>query len=80
VRFGEVESRGIALTPAGLELYEQILLEIERRTVDPLQESRQEVAKAVWSKMFPATMMDLALQDLAYFTFRINDTKTSDSQ
>src|SRR5699024_11682162 len=31
VRFGEVEQRGIALTPKGRELYDQMLAETDRR-------------------------------------------------
>lgn len=55
VRFGEVEARGVALTPAGRTLYDEL---------------RAEKADAQrWSERFGRTERELAVADLAFFTF-----------
>jgi uncharacterized glyoxalase superfamily metalloenzyme YdcJ len=53
VRFGEVESRGVALTPKGRARYDAAM-------------SAPEPA-AVWPSHFPATDVELAEQGLAYY-------------
>jgi uncharacterized glyoxalase superfamily metalloenzyme YdcJ len=53
VRFGEVEARGVALTPAGRERYDAAM-----GAPDPA---------ATWSDHFPATDAELAAQGLAYY-------------
>jgi uncharacterized glyoxalase superfamily metalloenzyme YdcJ len=53
VRFGEVEARGVALTPRGRERYEAAMA-----TPDPA---------AVWGDYFPATDEDMASSGLAYY-------------
>ena len=53
VRFGEVESRGVALTPAGRERYD-----VAMRAPDPA---------ATWADHFPATHAEMAAQGLAYY-------------
>ena len=53
VRFGEVESRGVALTRAGRERYDAAMA-----APDPA---------ASWPKHFPATDAELAAQGLAYY-------------
>lgn len=75
VRFGEVEQRGIALTPKGRALYDEMLAETDRR----LREHggvRTEVAREVWAERLPATEQGLALNDLAFFTYRLADDVT----
>ncbi|MEO3761558.1 VOC family protein [Mycobacterium sp. B14F4] len=52
VRFGEVEQRGVALTPAGRARYDRAMA-----TPDPA---------AVWSDYFPSTYVELAASGLAY--------------
>jgi uncharacterized glyoxalase superfamily metalloenzyme YdcJ len=74
VRFGEVEARGIALTTAGRDLYEQLLGEVDGR----MREAdagipRQDVAAEVWRERLPATERELARQGLAFFTYRLAD-------
>ncbi|QBJ95387.1 VOC family protein [Rhodococcus sp. ABRD24] len=56
VRFGEVEARGIALTPAGRELYDQLM------TADPSN------ANGLWDGRFPSTEDELEARGMAYFT------------
>lgn len=53
VRFGEVEQRGVALTPAGRERYDAAM-------------SAPEPA-AVWHRHFPATDAEMAASGLAYY-------------
>lgn len=77
VRFGEVEQRGIALTPEGRELYDQMLAETDRR----LNENggiRTDVARQVWAENLPDTEHGLAREDLAFFTYRVADTVSNE--
>ena len=69
VRFGEVEARGIALTTAGRDLFEDLVTEVDRRLQHTTDGSRQEVARAVWSERMPTSERDLCLQNLAFFTY-----------
>lgn len=57
VRFGEVEARGVALTPAGRERYDAAFAQLAG-AFDPA---------AVWAQHFPATDEELAAQGLAYY-------------
>jgi uncharacterized glyoxalase superfamily metalloenzyme YdcJ len=57
VRFGEVEARGVALTPAGRERYDAAFAHLADAT-DPT---------AVWAQHFPASDVELAAQGLAYY-------------
>lgn len=73
VRFGEVEQRGIALTPAGRELYDRMVSETDRRLAeDQASGVRVEVARTVWEESLPRTEKEMALRGLAYFTFTVN--------
>ncbi|HSS23888.1 MAG TPA: VOC family protein [Mycobacterium sp.] len=53
VRFGEVEARGVALTPRGRERYDAAMA-----AADPAQ---------VWSQYFPSTDQEMAAEGLAYY-------------
>lgn len=72
VRFGEVEQRGIALTPAGRELYDQMLAEVDRRKAET-GDTRMAVARAVWEENLPATEAGMLERGLGYFTFELAD-------
>jgi uncharacterized glyoxalase superfamily metalloenzyme YdcJ len=81
VRFGEVEARGIALTPAGRDRYDAMLGEVDARLAarrngastvgTPSGEVRHEVAAKVWADRLPATELGLLRDGLAYFTFEL---------
>ncbi|WP_024803109.1 VOC family protein [Nocardia sp. BMG51109] len=71
LRFGEVEARGVALTPAGRDLYDRMIAKVDARLADRPGRTRQEVAAEVWSADLPASEDELALRDLAYFTFTV---------
>jgi uncharacterized glyoxalase superfamily metalloenzyme YdcJ len=53
VRFGEVEARGVALTPRGRERYDAAMA-----AANPTQ---------VWSQYFPSTDKEMAAEGLAYY-------------
>ena len=75
VRFGEVEARGIALTPRGRDLYEQMVGEVdERLRAEEDDASRQEVAAQVWRERLPDSEEGLAREGLGFFTYRLGDS------
>jgi len=57
VRFGEVEARGVALTPKGRERYDSAMARLPGNP-DPA---------TVWAEYFPATDDEMAAQGLAYY-------------
>lgn len=67
-RFGEVEERGIALTPKGRELYDKLLLKAKNANQEITYEIRLQNA----FKEFPDTYKELHQQELAYFTYSVN--------
>ena len=71
VRFGEVEARGIALTPSGRDLYEEMTAEVARRLADRPDADHQEVAAQVWREHLPATELELCRRGLGYFTYHL---------
>lgn len=71
VRFGEVEARGVALTPAGRDLYDVMVAKTDARVAEEPGAVRQDVARQVWRENLPTTELELAVQDLAYFTFTL---------
>lgn len=62
VRFGEVEARGIALTPAGRARYDAAVVE--------------GATPEVWRRTFPDTEAGLVEQGLGYFTYEVSDDGT----
>lgn len=73
VRFGEVEQRGIALTPAGRTLYDELVAEADTRLADARgageEATRVDVAREVWRERMPRTEAELERADLAFFTY-----------
>ncbi|MCW2649712.1 MAG: hypothetical protein JWR32_688 [Mycobacterium sp.] len=67
VRFGEVEARGVALTPKGRQRYDAAMAAVDK--VDKIVAGRrwQDAAAAVWDQYFPCTHAELAAQQLAYY-------------
>ncbi|MCW4466274.1 VOC family protein [Glutamicibacter sp. MNS18] len=73
VRFGEVEQRGIALTPKGRDLYDRMVAETDRRLAAGEGNGiRVDVARDVWREHLPRTEGELATEGLAYFTYELN--------
>jgi uncharacterized glyoxalase superfamily metalloenzyme YdcJ len=79
VRFGEVEARGIALTPPGRARYDELMLETDRE-LRHSHASRQDVARQIWQARFPGTERELATQQMAYFTFQRASGRARDRQ
>ncbi|WP_380166810.1 2-oxoadipate dioxygenase/decarboxylase family protein [Jannaschia sp. R86511] len=72
VRFGEVEARGVALTPAGREVYDRAVAEVAGRGL-ATAEQRHAAKLEVWRRDLPATEAGLAERGLAYFTYDLVD-------
>lgn len=68
VRFGEVEARGIALTPTGRARYDALTDETDRLLADS-EHTRQQIGAEVWARGFPSDEQSLVRQDLAFFTY-----------
>lgn len=75
VRFGEVEARGIALTPAGREVYDRAVAEVAEVAEKGLgtAQERHDATVEVWRRDFPTTEAGLAERGLAYFTSAVVD-------
>ncbi|MEV8020328.1 VOC family protein [Streptomyces sp. NPDC086554] len=71
VRFGEVEARGIALTPAGRALYDRLLTLVDSQAVARPAADRSALARALWAEHVPGSERELAPQELAYFTYHV---------
>jgi uncharacterized glyoxalase superfamily metalloenzyme YdcJ len=70
VRFGEVEQRGIALTPLGRQRYDALMAKTDEATATGL--SWQDAGRAVWEASdFPADETGLRRAGLAYFTYSV---------
>ena len=77
VRFGEVEARGIALTPTGLDRYDRLCRQL-RSVPEEHAAVHDEVAADLWRELMPLHEHDLAMQDLAYFTFHVRPDAPAD--
>src|SRR5699024_9659408 len=71
VRFGEVEQRGIALTPRGRELYDSMNTEVDEKLAAGVEHTRVEIARGIWEQHLPKTEKGLREQGLGYFTYEV---------
>ncbi|HRA74737.1 MAG TPA: DUF1338 family protein [Propionicimonas sp.] len=69
VRFGEVEQRGIALTPAGRDRYDRLLVEIDGRTAGVSPGERNATKVEVWEANWPRTEAGLLADGEGFFEF-----------
>lgn len=71
-RFGEIEQRGVALTPKGRQLYDQLLGEV-RKTISPAGDgSNADAYRQVLNEVFtafPDTHEAMREQGLAYYRY-----------
>lgn len=65
VRFGEVEARGVALTPKGRARHDAAMAAADQKATTGV--SWQQAAESVWPQYFPATDAELAADELAYY-------------
>jgi uncharacterized glyoxalase superfamily metalloenzyme YdcJ len=78
VRFGEVEARGVALTPSGRDLYDRLVASVDEVLATEPSVSRQDAAERVWEQAVPDSEVELARRDLAFFTYRVNPDRPRD--
>ncbi|KEA04425.1 VOC family protein (plasmid) [Agrobacterium fabrum] len=75
-RFGEIEQRGIALTPKGRGLYDQ-LLEQSRKVVRPAADGSNaeayEAALAATFEAFPDDWVAIRAEGLGYFSYSLTE-------
>ncbi|MEP7020836.1 MAG: DUF1338 family protein [Pseudonocardiales bacterium] len=74
VRFGEVEARGIALTPAGRDHYDSMMAEIDRVVAGSPGALREDVAATVWARNLPSSELGLLREGLGFFTYSVADS------
>jgi 2-oxoadipate dioxygenase/decarboxylase len=72
-RFGEIEQRGVALTPKGRALYDRLLAETQQQA--PSTSGYAQVLGGLF-KTFPDNETDLRREGLAYFRYRITGAQT----
>ena len=70
-RFGEIEQRGVALTPKGRKLYDELLYEARELTQKDENLSYEQALSQVFSA-FPDDWEALRIQKLAYFEYHAN--------
>ena len=75
-RFGEIEQRGMALTPRGRERYDSLLGEARRRAAGLDNEAHQRVLDEVFAD-FPDDEATLRREGLAFFQYRLTDAGTA---
>lgn len=73
-RFGEIEQRGIALTPKGRNLYDSLLKKSKEKTSGLSNEEHQRVLSDVFYD-FPDNEETLRQKGLAYFEYSVKDSK-----
>ncbi|MYL24468.1 DUF1338 family protein [Halomonas alkaliantarctica] len=71
-RFGEIEQRGVALTPKGRALYDQLLNEARKQTVGLDNDAHQTVMQSVFST-FPDNYETMRQEGLAYFHYHLTE-------
>lgn len=71
VRFGEVEARGIALTPAGRDRYDRMTEAVDRRLAERPDAGWAAVATGVWQENLPDTELELCRSGLGFFTYSV---------
>ncbi|MCP8895997.1 VOC family protein [Shinella daejeonensis] len=75
-RFGEIEQRGVALTPKGRALYDQLLSETRARVrpaADGSNAAEYEAALADVFKAFPDDWDDMRKAGLGYFSYSLTE-------
>jgi uncharacterized glyoxalase superfamily metalloenzyme YdcJ len=71
-RFGEIEQRGMALTPRGRELYDQLLREGRKQASELDNEAYQAVMNKVFMAL-PDCEETMRHEGLAYFQYRLTE-------
>ncbi len=69
VRFGEVEQRGIALTPAGRDRYDRLVVEIDERAAGATPAERNAIKVELWQANWPTDEAGLLANGEGFFEF-----------
>jgi uncharacterized glyoxalase superfamily metalloenzyme YdcJ len=69
VRFGEVEQRGIALTPAGRDRYDRLVVEIDERAAGVTPAERNAIKVELWQVNWPTDEAGLLANGEGFFEF-----------
>ncbi|KAM0417151.1 hypothetical protein ACHAPT_012859 [Fusarium lateritium] len=72
-RFGEIEQRGVALTPKGRRLYDDLINEWRQKSLGASSLEAKEKLLAKIFERFPDDTKSLREQELAYFTYKRAD-------
>ncbi|KAJ4310339.1 hypothetical protein N0V84_011022 [Fusarium piperis] len=72
-RFGEIEQRGVALTPKGRRLYDDLINEWRQRSLDASPKAKEKILAKIFER-FPDDTKSLREQDLAYFAYKLTDS------
>ncbi len=75
-RFGEIEQRGIALTPTGQALYDRLLNSTREQITPKADGSNAQQYEQILLQTFaefPDTYTELRKADLAYFSYSVRD-------
>ncbi len=75
VRFGEVEQRGIALTPAGRDRYDRLIVEIDQRSVGATPPERDAIKVELWQANWPTEEVGLLANGEGFFEFAAADRR-----
>ena len=79
VRFGEVEARGIALTPEGRARYDRAVADADAAGAEGTEGAEgAEGAAAVWAKHFPSSETELFASGLGVYTVRAVTDRSRD--
>lgn len=77
-RFGEIEQRGMALTPKGRALYDQLLTEARNEATGLNNDAHQALMNRVFAA-FPDSEEAMRREGLAYFHYQLTDTEQASS-
>ncbi len=79
VRFGEVEQRGIALTPAGRDRYDRLIVEIDQRSAGRSAAERDAIKVEVWQREWPTDEASLLTSGEGFFEFSAGQPRAGDA-
>lgn len=73
-RFGEIEQRGMALTPKGRQLYDQLLHETRQQVQNPVEQvdAYYRHLETIFNR-FPDDLQQIRIQGLGYFRYRLGE-------
>lgn len=80
VRFGEVEARGIALTPTGRAVYDRAMAAVDQALAGVPRVDAPAKAAEIWAQHFPDNEKQMAIDGTGFFTFEVNPGHPTDRE